>query len=113
MGMRPGDLFVLRNAGNSCCTGSLIGSAEYAIEHLRCKLVVVMGHTQCGAVTAAVKGQKSGAQSVDDNSNIGQALKEIKVAAKEAVQTIPGASEVDQVKLATKLNIFDTMRMMI
>ena len=34
--------------------GSLIGSAEYAIAHLRTKLLVVSGHTKCGAVTAAV-----------------------------------------------------------
>lgn len=50
-----GDLFVIRGAGNTVddCT---LGSIEYAIAHLRCKLVVVLGHTSCGAVTAAVKG---------------------------------------------------------
>lgn len=56
--MRPGDLFVLRNAGNTCSTDGgqlLTGSAEYAILHLRCKLIVVNGHTQCGAVTGAVQ----------------------------------------------------------
>ena len=55
--MRQGDLFVLRNAGNTCAssTGSLIGSAEYAVSHLKTKLIVVTGHTKCGAVTAAVQ----------------------------------------------------------
>ena len=45
--MRPGDLFVLRNAGNTCASnkGSLVGSAEYSISHLRTKLVVIAGHT--------------------------------------------------------------------
>lgn len=36
-------------------TGSLIGSAEYAISHLKTKLLCVTGHTKCGAVTAAVQ----------------------------------------------------------
>ena len=47
-----GDLFVIRTAGNTCDVNTL-GSAEYAVDHLGCKLVVVLGHTQCGAVQAA------------------------------------------------------------
>ncbi len=35
--------------------GSLIGSAEYAISHLHTKLLIVTGHTKCGAVTAALQ----------------------------------------------------------
>jgi len=47
-----GDLFVIRTAGNVIGNFEL-GSIEYAVEHLGCKLVVVMGHTMCGAVKAA------------------------------------------------------------
>ncbi len=36
-----------------------MGSIEYAVEHLGCKLVVVLGHTMCGAVSAA-SGKNSG-----------------------------------------------------
>ena len=50
-----GDLFVIRSAGNTI-DSSIIGSVEYAVEHLGCNLVVVMGHTGCGAVTAALTG---------------------------------------------------------
>lgn len=50
-----GDLFVIRTAGNTI-DGSSLGSIEYAIAHLGVRLVVVMGHTHCGAITAAVKG---------------------------------------------------------
>lgn len=49
-----GKLFVVRVAGNVIDNHQL-GSIEYAAEHLGCKLVVVLGHTQCGAVGAAVK----------------------------------------------------------
>ena len=47
-----GDLFVVRNAGNTC-TSATIASLEYSIEALDMSLVVVMGHEGCGAVTAA------------------------------------------------------------
>ncbi|MDE6275331.1 MAG: carbonic anhydrase [Clostridia bacterium] len=47
-----GDLFVVRVAGNVIDNHQL-GSIEYATEHLGCKLIVVLGHTQCGAVGAA------------------------------------------------------------
>ena len=47
-----GELFVIRAAGNVLDSFAL-GSVEYAVEHLNCKLVVVMGHTGCGAVGAA------------------------------------------------------------
>jgi len=50
-----GDLFVIRNAGNVADTEGL-GSIEYAIEHLKTRLVVVCGHRHCGAVTAAYSG---------------------------------------------------------
>ena len=46
-----GRLFTIREAGNSPDTQSL-ASVEYAVEHLGSKVVVVMGHTGCGAVTA-------------------------------------------------------------
>ena len=50
-----GKLFIIRLAGN-VATPEAIGSIEYAVEHLGSQLVVVMGHSKCGAVTAAVNG---------------------------------------------------------
>ncbi|SNS32515.1 carbonic anhydrase [Belliella buryatensis] len=48
-----GDLFVIRNAGN--IVGDYeIGSLEYAIEHLEVPLVIILGHTKCGAIGAFV-----------------------------------------------------------
>ena len=48
-----GDIFVIRGAGN-VIDGTQLGSVEYAVEHLGTKLVVVLGHTGCGAVGAAM-----------------------------------------------------------
>jgi len=52
-----GELFVIRDAGNIADAVSL-GSIEYAIEHLHAKMIVVLGHESCGAVAAAVSGEK-------------------------------------------------------
>jgi carbonic anhydrase len=51
----PNDLFVIRVAGNGLGT-EVLGSLKYAVEHLggTLKLIVVLGHSGCGALTAAV-----------------------------------------------------------
>ena len=49
-----GDLFVIRVAGNVVAP-SLVGSVEFAVEAFGTPLVVVMGHSTCGAVTATYK----------------------------------------------------------
>ena len=54
-----GDLFVIRNAGNLISDIDM-GSIEYAVEHLNTKLIVVLGHTECGAVKAYIN-DKDGA----------------------------------------------------
>jgi carbonic anhydrase len=54
-----GDLFVVRTAGN-VIDSIAIASFEYAAEHLGSRLLLVLGHEKCGAVTAAVKGGAPG-----------------------------------------------------
>ena len=62
-----GDLFVIRVAGNIVAP-SLVGSVEYAASMFGTKLVLVMGHTQCGAVMATLNYiEKS--QTLTDNIN--------------------------------------------
>ncbi len=52
--MGIGDIFVIRVAGNVCDTDE-IGSIEYGVDNLATPLLVVMGHTDCGAVSAVLK----------------------------------------------------------
>ena len=54
-----GELFVIRIAGNVLDAHQL-GSIEYAAAHLGCKLILVLGHTGCGAVGAALTGHGEG-----------------------------------------------------
>jgi carbonic anhydrase len=51
-----GDLFVVRVAGN-VANNDEIASSEYAIEHFGSTLMVVLGHSSCGAVSAVVNGE--------------------------------------------------------
>jgi len=69
-----GDLFVIRVAGNALDTATL-ASLQYAIHHLKVKLVVVLGHEMCGAVKAAQLPQEKLEQ---EPSELEQALKGIK-----------------------------------
>ena len=62
-----GDLFVIRVAGNIVAP-SQIGSIEFAVERFGARLVVVMGHSRCGAIQAALDGLKC--QSEDQSKNL-------------------------------------------
>ena len=50
-----GDIFVIKVAGNVCNTDE-IGSIEYGVDHLDTPVMVVLGHTHCGACTAVATG---------------------------------------------------------
>ena len=54
-----GELFTIRVAGNVLDRHQL-GSIEYAAAHLHCPLIIVLGHTGCGAVGAALSGGGDG-----------------------------------------------------
>ena len=82
-----GELFVIRSAGFTLDDAAL-GSIEYAVEHLGVKLVVVMGHTQCGAVETALKHEHV-------SGKLGAIIREISCAIKS--ETAP--------YLAVKLNV--------
>ncbi len=66
-----GDLFVVRVAGN-VSDPFLLGSIEYAVEHLHVPLIVVLGHENCGAVAAALT-------RADFPGNLGKLIKEVHV----------------------------------
>ena len=55
----PGDLFVVRVAGNFVTTAGL-GSLEYGAAVLGTKVIMVLGHTSCGAVDATVEALQKG-----------------------------------------------------
>jgi carbonic anhydrase len=67
-----GDLFVVRLAGNVADTVA-IESIDYSVKHLGVRLIMVLGHDKCGAVTAAVIGH-------EEPGDVGPMLRELRPA---------------------------------
>ena len=61
-----GDLFVVRVAGNVVAP-TIVGSVEFAAATFGTELIVVMGHTRCGAVVATVDALRSGRGAISEN----------------------------------------------
>lgn len=101
-----GDLFVVRVAGNIAGT-SETGTLEYGVEHLNIPLLVVMGHTKCGAVAAA-------ASHANPPGALGDLVRRIAPAVERAEGQLEGASADTVAAAAIKENvwqsIFDLLR---
>jgi carbonic anhydrase len=96
-----GNLFVIRVAGNVCNLDE-IGSAEYGIDHLVTPLLVVLGHTQCGAVTAVATGAEL-------HGNILPVADSIRPAVAAAQKTHPDQHGKDLVPAAIEANVWQAM----
>ncbi len=86
-----GELFVVRNAGNVIDSVAL-GSIEYAAEHLHSSVLLVLGHTKCGAVTAACSGRTESPYINSIISNIEPAVAEAKHNHKSGDELIESAA---------------------
>ena len=97
----PGDLFVLRNAGNTCthAEGSMVGSLEFCCGKLGSKLILVMGHTKCGAIagaTATYLASKEGKASKSAGSALEGLLVGLSGVAKQAEEELGVGADQDQ-----------------
>ena len=79
----PGDLFVCRVAGNIMTT-NLLASLEYGVQFLGSPLILVVGHSNCGAVDAALKVVKTNAQLPGHLPELITAIKPAAIAASTA-----------------------------
>ncbi len=89
-----GELFVVRVAGNIANSSSM-ASIEYAVAHVGSKVIVVLGHQSCGAVTAAIAGG-------DNGPNLNHLLGHIKPAIEASAA---GAEVNDVVKKNAELTV--------
>ena len=98
-----GDIFVGRVAGNFA-NEDLIGSMEFGTKLVGARLIVVLGHTQCGAVMGAIDGAEMG--------NLTQTLSNIKPAIAEVSYTRGErtSSNEDFVMRVTEANVRRTVR---
>jgi len=90
-----GAVFIIRVAGN-VVDDALLGTIEYGLHHLHTPLLLIMGHSSCGAVKAAL--------SMNDlpNSPLGELIKLVKPAADAAVAA---SGDADPTNEAIRLNI--------
>ncbi len=96
--MALGEIFVVRVAGN-IANPVVIGSIEYAAEHLGCPLLMVLGHQKCGAVSAAVE------ESADHSGHLGAIMKTIAPAVERARREAKGYDKSALVEAAIDHNV--------
>lgn len=96
-----GDLFVIRVAGNVVAP-SIVGSVEYSAALLNTKLVVVMGHSRCGAVTATLDVLRKRGDLPSDN--IRDIVDRIRPSVEELV-AVPGLDGAELFSRAIRANV--------
>jgi carbonic anhydrase len=96
-----GDLFVIKVAGNVADTDE-IGSAEYGVDHLGTPVLMVLGHTYCGAVTAVTTG-------AEVHGSIPALVDNIIPAVEKARHEHPDAEVADLIAKATEANIWQAI----
>jgi carbonic anhydrase len=97
------DLFIVRIAGNVCDTDE-IGSAEYGVLHVKTPVLVVMGHSQCGAVTAVAKSKKGEGHALE--RNIPPLVDNIIAPVEKVIAAFPQASMENLIVRATEENVW-------
>lgn len=97
------DIFVVRVAGNVVNTDEA-GSIEYGLAHVRTPVLVVLGHTQCGAVTAVAQALKGGATPLE--RNIPPLVAPIESAVAQVLKREPGLTGDALVRAAVEENVW-------
>ncbi len=97
-----GDLFVIRVAGNIVAP-SLVGSVEFAAARFGTRLVVVLGHSQCGAVIATLEELQGGATS--QSKNLRAIVDRIRPAVEELPSAHPGDTPDRLLHRAVRANV--------
>ncbi|MCC7408458.1 MAG: hypothetical protein IT442_10325, partial [Phycisphaeraceae bacterium] len=101
------DLFVVRVAGNVADTDE-IGSIEYGLAHVKTPLLVVLGHSQCGAVTAVTQALEGHGQQLE--RNIPDLVKNIEPAARRAIEASEQANDTAHViDRAVEENVYQSI----
>ncbi len=99
------DLFVIRVPGN-ICQDDEIGSVEYGVCHVFTPVVVVLGHSDCGAVTAACAGVEAHASGHKLERSIPKLLKPIKPVIRDLKKKNPSLSGKSLVESGIRENVY-------
>lgn len=97
-----GDLFVIRVAGNIVAP-SQVGSVEFAAERFGTRLVVVLGHSQCGAVQATL--EELGRPTADQSQNLSAIVDRIRPAVEGVMEAGLGRDADVMMQHAVRANV--------
>jgi carbonic anhydrase len=97
-----GDLFVVRVAGNIVAPSQL-GSVEFAAAHFRTRLVVVLGHSNCGAVRATLEQLRQPPET--QSRNLRSLVERVRPAVEGLLQKEPGQDMDELMRRAVRANI--------
>ncbi|MGH8134937.1 MAG: carbonic anhydrase, partial [Steroidobacteraceae bacterium] len=97
-----GDLFVIRVAGNIVAP-SLIGSVEFAAAQFGSRLVVVLGHSQCGAIMSTL--EELSQPTANQSPNLRSIVERIRPAVQDLLPARPDENAADLVRRAVRANI--------
>ncbi|MGO9123098.1 MAG: carbonic anhydrase [Desulfomonilaceae bacterium] len=98
-----GDIFVIRVAGN-VLGNSELGSLEYAVDHIGVSVVLVLGHTKCGAVKAVCE---SGVL----EGNLRGISEKILLAVQQVDKSSPGLSVDQKITEAGRANVWNSIQL--
>jgi carbonic anhydrase len=101
-----GDLFVIRVAGN-IVSHTQLGSIEFAAGYLGARLVVVLGHTNCGAMDAALEAVRRGTLPASENLRL--MVDKIRPSAERALARGGNSSRAELVDLVGRENVRNTV----
>ena len=102
----PGELFILRNAGNmiptdsESCSGGVTATIEYAVVALEVPNIIVCGHSNCGAMKAVLN-----PGSLTDMPRVAPWLRHAESAARVVRENYPNLPEKERLEILTKENI--------
>jgi len=97
-----GDLFVIRVAGNIVAP-SQVGSIEFAVEMFGTRLVVVLGHSQCGAILATIEELRRPREK--QSRNLQSIVDRVRPSVEELIEAELGLDDSDLVRHAVRANI--------
>lgn len=100
------DIFVVRVAGNVCDTDE-IGSIEYGLAHVNTPVLVVLGHTQCGAVTAVTHAVHGKGHAME--RNIPALVDNIEPAVRRAMEKHPDIKDDTIIPFAIEENVWQAV----
>ena len=121
----PGDIFVLRNAGNTCthAEGSMVGSLEFCISKLKSRLILVLGHTNCGAVYGATQAYFDTIKASQTRPEVSEQtastaleglLRDLSGVAEQAAGEVGSDGTFEEVAIhAVKINVFHTINFLL